>query len=116
MHLVEIGITRDTRYLDTLREKGTQHDRTEQGIQDAGWTTKQHTLIFGRAGTVYTNACKTLKTLGMDTDMANKLINQKQMYLCNSLLATYKTRRHLDYTKAATIPTTGGPKVSPHCL
>ena len=108
VHLVEIGITRDTRYQDTLKDKGAQHDRTEQVIHGAGWTTKRHTLVFGRTGTVYINTNSTLKHIGIDTGTADKLIKHIQTHLSNRLLATYKTRRHLEYTKAASLPQTGG--------
>ena len=110
VHLVELGITRDTRYRETMESKSRQHDKVEQAIQARGWTTKRHTVLFGRTGTVYINTLTALRELGMDTAVTTRLLKRIQTHLCDRLYSTYRTRRHLEYSKDRTIPQTGGPR------
>jgi hypothetical protein len=72
VHVIEVGYTANTRYLEKVKEKQQQHEQLCQALRAAGWNvqyTADHQVILGTGGDVYKPTVSLLNSLGV-TDTA----------------------------------------------
>ena len=66
IHILEVGYTSHTRYLDKMQEKSDQHEKLVADLREEGWKvqyTDQHRIVLGTPGTIYLNTVDLLSNL-----------------------------------------------------
>jgi hypothetical protein len=100
VHVIEVGYTANTRYLEKVQEKQLQHAQLCQALREAGWNvryTADHQVILGTGGDVYKPTVSLLSTLGVtDTDRCDKTLGKLSAWAVDKGQHIITTRRQLE--------------------
>ena len=97
VHIIEIGYGSDTKWRETYDYKYHQHWRLTQALTNENWKVIIHPIVFGRAGTIYTHAIRTLMTLGVHKTSAHTCLDQINVlsvqYAHSLIVRAYASRK-----------------------
>ena len=71
--IVEGGYRSDVSYLEKVKEKGQQHDKLEEALRLYGYDVISLTYVCGCTGSQYHSSDDTIRMLGLEDSVSNKL-------------------------------------------
>jgi len=63
IHVVEVGFTGNTRYMDKVAEKREQHNSLIQALRDEGWPVQYHIVVLGTGAFIFNDTVDALDNL-----------------------------------------------------
>jgi ribonuclease HI len=105
VHIVEIGLIRDTQYAQAWSTKSVQHTRPADPVdagrppglatvlRDRGYAATVHTMLFGRGGTVYKGTGDSLRQIGVPKHALDSVLQKIQTTAVTTLHGIVITRR-----------------------
>ena len=97
--IVEGGYCTDTRYSDSYRCKGTQHEHLQTLLQARGFEVILLPVILGFTGAIYKTTVSALPTLGIEKAQAKKLLYDLHAHAVQTHHTIIKLRRKLENMK-----------------
>ena len=96
VYIVELGYCNDTRYLEKLQQKETQHLALETALRTHGYKVTTLTYILGYYGSTFKSNLETLKVLGIENAAADKLCRKVHEHSVICAHNIVKSRRFLE--------------------
>ena len=97
--LREGGYTSDTRHLEKLAEKQTQHRKLVGALELRGFDVKPMIFAFGVGGTIYKESVEDMRQLGVGTTAITKTLKEVHLHSVTCATNIITQRRILDSQK-----------------
>ena len=97
--LIEGGYTSDTRHLEKLAEKKSQHASLMNAIENRGLDARLMIFTFGVGGTIYSQSKDDMSQLGVGATSITKALKEIHLHSVTTAVAIITQRRILDGQK-----------------
>ena len=97
--VLEGGYTADTRHLDKVEEKQSQHAQLMHALQVRGFDAKLMVLTFGLGATIYQQAAEDLHALGVNMSSVKKTLKAIHLHSVECAVNIITQRRIMDRQK-----------------